>query len=243
MNTSTQSKNPWEDCDRIRKSYYTPLEVAIRWCGLADRESSIKQAESEPWHVSAGELLQFPCLAVHSSAVEDAFELGQLPCGRDGRAVTDNVARSRRTVAHNDLKEWMRSEYPADARKQHMGWLLDEVERSVHPAISTEAYAMLKAEADALRQKLEAATNRATAAESALKQAQNNEVSADDPRSRKSMLRIIRSLDVMAKLPDRGAATSIEAQLQRLGFTSPREAAIRETIENARALELDERPQ
>lgn len=58
-----------------------------------------------------------------------------------------------------------------------------------------------------------------------------------DPRERTSLLRIIRALDVMAELPDRGAATSIETQLQILGFDGPKDSAIRSAIEAARALE------
>jgi hypothetical protein len=58
-------------------------------------------------------------------------------------------------------------------------------------------------------------------------------------RERRNLLRVIRALDAMANLPARGAVTSIEAQLQRLGFSEPREATIRNLIERARALEPD----
>ena len=60
-----------------------------------------------------------------------------------------------------------------------------------------------------------------------------------DERERGSLLRIIRALDAMANLPTRGAATSIETQLQQLGFSKPSEATIRKLIEQARALEPD----
>lgn len=60
-----------------------------------------------------------------------------------------------------------------------------------------------------------------------------------DERERASLLRIIRALDVMAKLPKRGAATPIEKQLQELGFDKPGEATIRKAIDDARALEPD----
>ncbi len=64
-----------------------------------------------------------------------------------------------------------------------------------------------------------------------------------DERERASMLRVIRALDVMASLPKRGAATPIETQLQQLGFNKPKEAVIRKLIEDARALEPDDKPQ
>lgn len=58
-----------------------------------------------------------------------------------------------------------------------------------------------------------------------------------DARERASLLRIIRALDVMAKLPERGAAGSVVRQIQELGFSGPAEATIRKTLNDARALE------
>lgn len=60
-----------------------------------------------------------------------------------------------------------------------------------------------------------------------------------DPRERTSLLRIIRALGVMANLKERGAATSIVAQLQQLGFDGPSESTIRKTLADARALDPD----
>jgi hypothetical protein len=62
-----------------------------------------------------------------------------------------------------------------------------------------------------------------------------------DARERKNMLRVIRALECMAALPARGAATSVEAQLQQMGFDGPREATIRKLLDQARALEPDNR--
>lgn len=67
----------------------------------------------------------------------------------------------------------------------------------------------------------------------------SDETKQIDERERASMLRIIRALDAMANLPKRGAATSVEAQLQILGFLKPSEATIRNVIEKARRLEPD----
>lgn len=60
-----------------------------------------------------------------------------------------------------------------------------------------------------------------------------------DPRERTSMLRIIRALIKMAELPDKGATAGVEAQLQQLGFTSPKEAAVRKLLKEARTLQPD----
>ena len=58
-------------------------------------------------------------------------------------------------------------------------------------------------------------------------------------QERSNMLRIIRALDVMAKLPDRGSTSSVMMQLQELGFTKPSDDTIRRVITEARALEKD----
>lgn len=55
-------------------------------------------------------------------------------------------------------------------------------------------------------------------------------------RERSNLLRIISALGVMAKLPERGAATSVEKQLEELGFDEPKEATIRKALEEARKL-------
>lgn len=67
----------------------------------------------------------------------------------------------------------------------------------------------------------------------------NNESETANPRERASMLRIIRALGVMAKLPERGASASVEWQLQELGFASPKEATIRALLREAAALRSD----
>jgi hypothetical protein len=64
-----------------------------------------------------------------------------------------------------------------------------------------------------------------------------------DARERNTLLRIIRALDVMAGLPQRGAATPVEVQLQTMGFDNPKEATIRKLLEETRALETDRKPQ
>jgi hypothetical protein len=64
-----------------------------------------------------------------------------------------------------------------------------------------------------------------------------------DVRERTSLLRVIRALDTIADLPRRGATAAVEARLQTLGFDKPREATIRKILEEARALEPDQKPQ
>lgn len=60
-----------------------------------------------------------------------------------------------------------------------------------------------------------------------------------DRRERANLLRVIRALSVMAKLPERGATSAIAKQLDELGLLKPQEATIRKFIEEARAIEPD----
>jgi hypothetical protein len=153
-------QNPWEDCEQTRLPFYRPFDAAVRWCGLTATENEIAQGVSETWQIKKGEWLGYPCLAVHSDAIIYAMQSGALRYGRDGKQVAedDTVARNRRTVAHSDLKEWLRKEYPRDVQKTHMAWLFDDVERSIHPAITTEAYDALNARNKELEIKLANAT-------------------------------------------------------------------------------------
>jgi hypothetical protein len=64
-------------------------------------------------------------------------------------------------------------------------------------------------------------------------------VKSIDPRLQNSYLRIIRVLLEMQNMKRRGASTPIQKQLDSLGFTKPGEAAIRDIVEKAWALEPD----
>lgn len=234
------ASNPWEDCNRARKPFYKPIDAAIRWCGLVDKETWILKGVAEHWRVKRGEWTDFPCLAIHSEAIEHAIAMGALPHGRDGNSTSngEHVAPPRRTIAHADLKEWLRREHPADAQKPHMSWLFDEVERGIHSAVTTDAYMALKAEADALKTRAESAEKRAEQAES-IAQAAARSGEGLDARERVTLMRIVRALGTMANLPNRGAATSVEKQMDMLGFGSPKEATIRALLAEAQELQPD----
>ena len=59
------------------------------------------------------------------------------------------------------------------------------------------------------------------------------------PKREKTLLRIIRALDALAELPERGAAAEVVAKLQGLQFQSPGDDTVREVIAQARSLEVD----
>jgi hypothetical protein len=51
---------------------------------------------------------------------------------------------------------------------------------------------------------------------------------------RGNWLAIIHALAVLAKLPPRGATSSVERQLQELGYDTPKERTIRDVLNEAR---------
>jgi len=72
------------------------------------------------------------------------------------------------------------------------------------------------------------------------KDAQIDQDKPIDPRKQTSLLRVVRALSKMAKLPDEGAAVAIQKQLEEIGFgNGPKEAAIRRILDEARSLDLD----
>lgn len=60
-----------------------------------------------------------------------------------------------------------------------------------------------------------------------------------NPKREKTLLRIIRALDALAELPERGAAKEVVARLQGLGFRSQDDDTVRDVIGEARNLEPD----
>lgn len=60
-----------------------------------------------------------------------------------------------------------------------------------------------------------------------------------NPKREKTLLRIIRALDGLAELPERGAAKEVVAKLQGLGFNSPDDDTVRDVLNEARNLEAD----
>lgn len=148
--------NP-KSCNALEKTFYSPLEAAIRWCGLIEHEASIMQ----PMQVSARQIPaatdfpQWPCLRANTEKIVDAIESGEIRCGRDGLDVRpgEHVAPARRTVRHAALKEWMAKHYP----DQKPPFLFDEIERSAHSAINADTFRALQADRDAARAEIERA--------------------------------------------------------------------------------------
>ena len=143
-----------KSCNPLERRFYRPVEAAIRWCRLMDREAEILLSIGEDGMPKAG---QFPiCLYLNTEKIFDAIEHGSIPHGRDGRRVEagEHVKKTRRTVRHDDLREWMTKHYPG----QKPDFLFDEIERSAHAAINADSFRALQADRDALKARVDKAT-------------------------------------------------------------------------------------
>ena len=154
---------PWEtdSCETVQSyySHYTVPQAAALWCKVppADVKKIIKQATEVARGIYSHPSI--PCLEPRCRAIHDAIDNDKLPCGRDGRGRSldseHHVAPERRTINRHDLKEWIAKEFPGDKPP----FLFDDIERTTHSAISTDAYRALKSDRDKLAARLEKVTS------------------------------------------------------------------------------------
>lgn len=147
--------NP-KSCNALEKSFYRPVEAALRWCGLIEHESEILAAlHGGADTPSAGQFPRWPCLRANTERIIDAIRHSNIPYGRDGKTVPDgeHVRPDRVTVRHTDLREWMAKTYP----DQKPDFLFDEIERNTHAAINADSFRALQADRDSLKARIEKA--------------------------------------------------------------------------------------
>lgn len=128
------------------KTFYRPIDAALRWCNLTRYETQIVQAD---W--SCPEKLrimfpQWPCLQANIEKIYDAVRNGELPYGCFGISVPlcTPVELTLLTVRHSDLRHWMQIYYPDQKPEFLFG--ADDTQGK----ISLGVYFALQAERDAL---------------------------------------------------------------------------------------------
>lgn len=146
-----------KSCNALEKPYYRPVEAAIRWCGLIAHEAQILAKVGEEPVPGPGMFPQWPCLRANAERVLEAVLNKELPYGRDGRTVTpgEQVAKHRLTIRHADLKAWMLKNHPG----QKPAFLFDDIERSTHAAINADSFRALQVDRDALKARIDKATD------------------------------------------------------------------------------------
>lgn len=129
------------------KTYYRPIDAALRWCNLIRFETKILQAAwSYPEELR---LLfpQWPCLQTNTEIIYDAVRNGELPYGCFGISVPRGtpVELTLLTVRHSDLRHWIQIYHP-DQRPDFLFASGDDT----RDKISLGVYFALQAERDAL---------------------------------------------------------------------------------------------
>ena len=135
------------------KTYYRPIEAAIRWSGLLRFERRILATLGQRALPEATEFPRWPMLRLNAERIFDALAHGEMPYGKDGLVRdTQGLAMDdpSLTVRHVDLKAWMAYYYPGEKP----AFLFDEIERALHPAISLDTVGALLAEREAIKARL-----------------------------------------------------------------------------------------
>ncbi|MDF3133558.1 MULTISPECIES: hypothetical protein [Pseudomonas] len=129
------------------KTFYRPIDAALRWCNLIRFETQIVQAA---WSCPEELRLlfpQWPCLQINTEIIYDAIRNGELPYGCFGISVPRGtpVDLTLLTVRHSDLRHWMQIYYPGQRPD-----FLFESDDDTRDKISLGVYFALQAERDVL---------------------------------------------------------------------------------------------
>jgi len=120
------------------KTFYRPIEAAIRWAGLLHHKPVILDCALSPRKLPPS----LVCPRQHElqlclDRIYDGIDNGELPYGTNGITTNDTALLDSPdlTVRHLDLKDWMRRYYP----EHRPGFLFSRSERLEHPTITLEA--------------------------------------------------------------------------------------------------------
>jgi len=142
------------DCLHNCRTFYRPIEAAIRWSGLERFESRILEIVGTRNIPGPEDFPRWPMLRLNVERIFDAMRNRELPYGRAGITCDDPslLDDPELTIRHVDLRAWMARFYP----NQKPAFLFDGIERQLHPAISVEAVQALLVDREALRTQLAA---------------------------------------------------------------------------------------
>ena len=132
------------------KTYYRPIEAAIRWCGLLRFEQRILETLGQRAMPEPGEFPRWPMLYLYAERIFDALTHGELASAKTGivlDAQRPALSDAQLIVRHVALKAWISHYYPGE----RPGFLFDDIERAVHPAVSVETLNILLADREATK--------------------------------------------------------------------------------------------
>ncbi|OAE16706.1 hypothetical protein A2T76_09785 [Pseudomonas brenneri] len=133
------------------KTFYRPIDAALRWCNLIRYEAQIVQAAWSRPEELASLFPQWPCLHAAAEKIYDAIRNRELPYGCLGITVSTGsyVEPYQLTIRHSDLRHWMQIYYP----DQKPGFLF-ESGRDAHEKVSIGTFLALQADRDTLLREL-----------------------------------------------------------------------------------------
>jgi hypothetical protein len=96
------------------KTFYRPIDAALRWCNLIHYEAEIVQAAWSCPEKLSTLFPQWPALHAATEKIYDAVRNGELPFGCLGISVPRGsyVEPFQLTIRHSDLRHWMQVYYP-----------------------------------------------------------------------------------------------------------------------------------
>lgn len=135
------------------KTFYRPIEAAIRWAGLMRFEQRILETVGSRAMPEPGDFPRWPTLRHFCERIFDALAHGELPYGKAGmveeaqRPALDDPAL---IVRHVHLKAWVSHYYPGERPT----FLFDGIERELHAAVSVTTLNVLLADREAIKLQL-----------------------------------------------------------------------------------------
>lgn len=135
------------------KTFYRPIDAAIRWCNLTCYEAQIALADWSQSESLATLFPQWPNLHTAIERILDAIRNGELPYGCLGISVPfgSYVEPFQLTIRHSDLRRWMEIHYP-----DHKPSFLFESGEDAHANVCLGTFLSVKADRDELSRALKA---------------------------------------------------------------------------------------
>jgi len=131
-----------------QRIYYRPIEAAIRWAGLVDKEADIFLKIHHQLRPLQNLVLEWPAVFLYNERIFDAIINKELPCGRNGVTGDTDLDDPDLTVRHVDLKRWISGYYPYEKPP----FLFNETERRIHHAIDAHTLQFILANNHILHQ-------------------------------------------------------------------------------------------
>ena len=155
MECCLSTPSGYKNCEHINFHFafdYAHI-AAMLWCGVPEDQLQDHLSKASEIRSGVYDIAYMPCLKLRCQLIHTAIDQGNLPvCRENGIPVSTGelVAKGRRHIRRQDLKEWISLYFENDKPS----FLFDEIERNTHSLITKDAYDVLKADNDASKIRL-----------------------------------------------------------------------------------------